>query len=125
MTWEGCEIRAQPDGGREFLLADPALSYIRIDGQSRLHFGKAELAIECPFTLQVGDTVHQLDPQDRASIGPLLTLYPDTITQLLMSSGGTLRATFASGALLTVEPHPRFEAWNICGFWCSPGGFED
>jgi hypothetical protein len=123
MPWEGCEIRESPDGGREFQLADPVLSWIRVDHQSRLQFGKAELVIECPFTLRVGGAQHDLDPKNRDALGPLLGLYPDTAETLTMTPDGTLTAVFASGSSLTVPPDPRYEAWNICGFWCPPGGF--
>lgn len=123
-TWPGCEVRELPDGGREFILTERQLSYLCIDMQSRLQFGEAQLAIETPFTLTTNDGSFELDPQDRGGLGPLLRLYPDEIVRLTMRRNGTLDATFASGSKLTVEPHPHYEAWNIAGFWCTPGGFE-
>jgi Family of unknown function (DUF6188) len=124
MPWEGCEIRELPDGGRVFELAEPMLSYIRIDHQTRLQFGEAELVIECPFSLRAADATHELDPEQRAALGPLLALYPDTMASLVMSPDGTLTATFESGRSVVVRPDRRYEAWNIGGFWCRPGGFE-
>jgi hypothetical protein len=123
-SWPGCEIRTLPDGGRDFILAQPRLTFIRIDMQSRLQFGEAQLEIECPFTLTTTDNFFQLDPQDRGALGPLLSLYPDEIVRLRMQPDGTLDATFASGSALMVKPHPKYEAWNIAGFWCPPGGFD-
>jgi hypothetical protein len=123
MSWPGCEIRELPDGSRSFEVVEPGLNWIRIDYQTRLQFGVAELAIESPFSLRVGDTVLNLDPNDRRGLGPLLALYPDSLTHLTMAPDGTLEAAFASGAVLTVLPDPRFEAWSIGGFWCPPGGF--
>jgi hypothetical protein len=123
-SWPGCEIRTLPDGGRDFILTEPKLSFIRIDMQSRLQFGEAQLEIETPFTLTTTDGSYELDPGDRAGLGPLLSLYPDQIVHLMMRRDGTLDATFASGSVLTVKPHPKYEAWNIAGFWCAPGGFE-
>jgi len=82
------------------------------------------LVIECPFTLRSGDEVDKFDPQDRARLGPLLALYPGRVERMAMTPDGTLEATFASGTVLSVPPHPRFEAWNIAGFWCPPGGFS-
>lgn len=42
---------------------------------------------------------------------------------------GTLTISFADGRQLKVEPHPRFEAWNVGGphplqLICVPGGGE-
>jgi hypothetical protein len=92
------------------------LSWIRVDHQSRLQFGQAELVIENAFTLRVAGAVHQLDPDERSALGPLLALYPDTMALLAMSPDGTLRGTFASGSSLTIPPHPYYEAWGLCGF---------
>jgi hypothetical protein len=123
-SWPGCDIRTLPDGGREFILTEPELSFIRIDMQSRLQFGQAELVIETPFTLTTTDGPYELDPADRAGLGSLLSLYPDLIVHLTMRRDGTLDATFASGSVLTVKPHQKYEAWSIAGFWCVPGGFD-
>jgi hypothetical protein len=122
-SWPGCEIRELPDGGREFILDEPRLGFIRISVQSRLQFGDAHLEIEQPFTLTTKGGTFQLDPEDRAALGPLLSLYPDEIARVAMRPDGTLDATFASGSTLVVRPHPKYEAWSIGGFWCPPGGF--
>jgi len=124
VPWAGCEIRERPDGGREFDLAEPTLSWIRIDFQVRLQFGEAELQIEGPFALRVLGNEHQLDPADRSGLGPLLAVYPDTAQTAAMDPDGTLRLLFVSGASLTVPPDDLYEAWNIGGFWCPPGGFR-
>jgi len=110
VTWPGVEIQELPDGGRVFEVAEPDLSWIRVDHQTSLQFGDAELVIECPFALRTGDTVIQLDPNDREGLGPLLALYPDSLVHLMMAPDGTLEAAFSSGAALTVPPDPRFEA---------------
>jgi hypothetical protein len=112
-----------PDGSRVFEVAEPSLSWIRIDYQTRLQFGEAELVVEGPFRLRVGGRECLLDPNDRGALGPLVGLYPDTLMRLTMAPDGTLEATFASGAVVSVPPHPRFESWSIGGFWCPPGGF--
>ncbi len=110
-------------GARRFDLVEPQLNWIRIDHLTTLKFGEAELGIEAPFTLEIDGQEYDLDPALRSGLGPLLTLYPDN-TGLAMEPGDTLRVTFVSGARLTVPPSPQFEAWNIGGFWCPPGGFH-
>lgn len=123
MSWEGCEIRELSGRGREFTLADPDLTWIAVNYQARLLFCRSECMIGGPFTLQMADALHDLDPNERAALGPLLALYPDTLTRLEMSPDGTLRGTSASGTLLTVPPDPQYADWNICGLWCPPCDF--
>src|SRR4051812_37074248 len=123
MSYPGVEIIETPDGGREFVFAERELTWIRIDFQTRLQFGEAELVIESPFRLSRANAEHDLDPNDRAGLGPLLALYPDTLERMTMTAEGILSATFVSGASVTVGPDPRYEAWNVGGFWCAAGGF--
>jgi Family of unknown function (DUF6188) len=80
--------------------------------------------IERPFSLRIGNTVIQLDPNDREGLGPLLALYSDSLARLTMAPDGTLEAVFSKGAAVTVPPDPHFEAWSIGGFWCPPGGMS-
>ena len=120
----GCEIEVMPDGGRRFHFAEPELSWIRISYQTTLRFGEAHLEIECPFTLKIGDTVHRLDPEDQQGLGPIIGIYPDSIVEAAMAPDGTLTASFAGGAQLTVPPDPDYEAWSVNGFFCMPGGFH-
>jgi hypothetical protein len=117
------EIRELPDSARVFEVSEPNLSWIRVDDQTRLQFGETELVIEGPFRLLVGATEIPLDPTDRGALGPLLGLYPDSLMRLTMARDGTLEATFASGAVISVPPSPRFEAWSIGGFSGPPSGF--
>jgi hypothetical protein len=123
VSYPGVQIIETADGGREFVLAERGLTWIRIDFQTRLQFGEAELVIETPFRLSRANAEHSLDPKDRAGLGPLLALYPDTLGRMTMTAEGTLSALFVSGATLTVPPDPRYEAWNLGGFWCVAGGF--
>jgi hypothetical protein len=55
------------------------LSFIRIDHQTRLQFEDTEVVIELPFVLESAGTRRELDPEDRAALGPVLALYPDSL----------------------------------------------
>jgi hypothetical protein len=123
MSYPGVQIIETAGGGREFVIAEPELTWIRVDFQTRLQFRDAELVIETPFSLTRAATEQHLDPNDRAGLGPLLALYPDTLQRMTMTPDGTLTAVFTSGVSLTVRPDPHYEAWNVGGFWCTPGGF--
>ena len=115
---------AAADGERRFEADDPALTYVAVNFQTRLRFGRTEVVIESPFRLTVGDARHDLDPNDRSGLGPLLAVYPDILDRISMSSRGTLTLTFVSGASLTVEPDDHYEAWSVDDFFCPPGGFN-
>jgi Family of unknown function (DUF6188) len=110
---EGCLIRELPDGGREFVLEEPALSFIRIDHQSRLRFGRTEVMIGGPFTLELGGTVHHLSPQRWGALGPLVALYPSSVRWLWSSAQGELKMVFQHGAVLTVPTDPISTAWSV------------
>lgn len=60
-------------GGRD-------MTFIRVDHQTRLQFGEFEVVIEGPFRVTAPDgSEHNLDPGVRASLGPVLALYPDAL----------------------------------------------
>ena len=103
------------------------VTFIRIDHETRLQVGEVEVVIESPFTLTVDGREYLLDPGERRGLGPLLALYPDTLTEASTRSDGTLLLAFASGATITVSPDSKYEAWSIVGpgsalIVCQPGG---
>jgi hypothetical protein len=119
---DGCRIRELPDGGREFVLDEPALSYIRIDHQARLQFGRTEVAIGSPFLLAMAGAVHRLDPEQPGTLGPLLALFPGSLRWLWASAGGELAAVFDNGAQVTVVPDRAGQAWSVGTVHDAPGG---
>jgi hypothetical protein len=119
---DGCRIRELPDGGREFVLDQTALSFIRIDDQSRLRFGLTEVAIASPFVLATGGRVYHMSPQRSDGLGPLVALYPGSVRWMWTSPEGELRVVFDSGAVLTVSPDPVSTAWSVGNVYAEPGG---
>ena len=119
---DGCRIRELPDGGREFVLDEPVLSYIRIDHRTRLQFGRTEVAIDSPFVLALAGAVHRLDPRQRDALGPLLALFPGSLRWLWASVGGELTAAFDGGARVTVAPDPVGKAWSVGAVDHAAGG---
>jgi hypothetical protein len=111
---------------RPLPIADPDLTYIRIDHQSRLRFGEVEIVIKCPFVLTVDDAVYHLDPEERIDLGPLLALYPDSLAAAYVSKGAALHLDFDSGATVVVPQHAQYEAWEAYDdhgwlLLCTPG----
>jgi Family of unknown function (DUF6188) len=118
--------RFQQAGERELDLTLGDVTFIRIDHQTRLQVGGVEVVIQSPFTLRVGEREYALGPGERGSLGPLLALYPDTLSAASTDSDGTLHLTLGSGATITVPPDPRYEPWQVVGpgsamIVCMPG----
>lgn len=119
---EGCWIRELPDGGREFVLEETTLSFIRIDHQSRLRFGRTEVMIGSPFELELDGVVHHLSPQRWDALGPLVALYPGSVRWLWTSAEGELTLVFHHRAVLTVSPDPSSTAWSVGNVYAQTGG---
>ncbi len=111
-----------PDGGREFVLDQPDLSFIRIDDLSRLQFGRTEVAIGSPFEVEIRGIVHRLDPARTEGLGPFVSLFPGSVRWLWTSAEGRLTAVFTSGARITVTPDAVTKAWSVGSVFCMPGG---
>lgn len=107
-------------------LAPSALTFVRIDHQARLQFEEVEVIIENAFSLEIGGNRYDLDPGDRAGLGPLLSLYPSTLESANLDPDGTLHLSFDNAASIAVPPHPIYEPWQISGpstalVVCTPG----
>ena len=118
------------DDHRTFRISLCDLSFIRIDHQTRLQFGGTEVVIESPFVLEVSGNRYELDPGERATLGPVLSLYPDSLSSASVDNAGTLFLRFASGATIRVDQDPQFEAWQVngpgnCLVVCTPGTTGD
>ena len=115
---------------RALAIEQTALDYIQIDFQARLQFGDVEVVIECPFVLTVDNVVYRLDPEERAGLGPLLALYPASLSAAYVSERASLHLTFDSGATIVVPQHIQYEAWQVHDDkgWllvCTPGTSGD
>lgn len=95
------------------------LTFLRVDHQVRLQCGEIEVVIESPFVLRTGEHEYPLDPEERRGLGPLLGVYPNTLTSASVDDKATLRLTFTDETTITVPADPQYEAWQING----PGTF--
>lgn len=119
---DGSEERGhavQVDPGFCLKLPPEDLTFIRIDWQVHLQFGSAEVVIGCPFVVSTASQQHQLDPEVRAHLGPLLDLFPDALSTAAVAIDGTLGLSFVSGTSITVPPDADYEAWQVSG----PAGY--
>jgi hypothetical protein len=100
-------------GHRALTIEETDLTCIRIDHHARLQFGNVEVVIECPFVLTIDGAVHQLDPVARVALGPLLALYPASLSAAYASERAALHLDFDSGATLVVPQDAEYEAWQV------------
>jgi hypothetical protein len=98
---------------RTLAIEPTELTYIRIDHQVRLQFGKVEIVIECPFVLTADGVVHQLDPASRKDLGPLLAVYPAALSAAYRTQSAELHVEFDSGATIVVPQDADYEAWQV------------
>ena len=104
------------------------MTFVRVDHQTRLQFGDSEIVIESPFRVTAPDgNEYDLDPGERASLGPVLDLYPNVLVTVTVDAEASLRLAFDSGATLDVPADLDFEAWQVNGpdgflAVCMPGG---
>lgn len=104
-----------PGGDYSLRIDDSDLAFIRIDFRTLLQFGATEVTIGCPFSLRRQGSEEHLDPEDRDSLGSILSLYPDSLRAASIDSGGTLLLKFVSGAEIAVPQNPVYEAWQVKG----------
>ncbi|MGE3327609.1 MAG: DUF6188 family protein [Acidimicrobiia bacterium] len=118
LLFEGHAV--QPPPGVLDRVVGQDLTFVRVDHQTRLQFGDFEIVIEGPFRVTTSDgTDHRLDAALRASLGPVLDLFPDSLIAATVEADASLRLRLASGATLDVPADFEFEAWQVNG----PGGF--
>jgi hypothetical protein len=106
------------------------LDFIRIDHQARLQFGEVEIVIECPFVVTLDGVAHRLDPRARGDLGPLLAVYPASLSVAYISEAAALHLEFDSGATIVVAADADYEAWQVCNgrrslIACLPGTTGD
>ncbi len=106
-------IRELPDGGHEFVLEDPVLDSIVVDGAVTLRFGRTDVTVSGTCSIEVDGVEHRLDPHISDSLAPLLSTYPGSARWLWASPAGGLTLVMMQGQRLVVpEPVVR-SAWSV------------
>jgi len=110
---DGVQVRELPDGGREFVLEDPVLRALVVDGGVTLRFGRTDVVVAGPCTLDVDGTGHRLDPAVPESLSPLLSCDPGSARWLWASPEGRLTVVLMQGQRLVVPGPPLPGAWSV------------
>ena len=100
-------------------LAARRVSQLRFDHAFGLEFHEDgngfSLRIGVPFTMTIGDASFSYDPERCVECGPLLALLHTRVVSATAGSTGRLDIVLTDDRSLHVEPHPRFEAWELVG----------
>lgn len=73
------------------------------------------IRISTVFTVSAGTGAAMYEPEEAASLGPLLDLHKVEVRSGEVRKDGRLRLSFADGRELTVEPHDQYEAFSVTG----------
>ena len=93
--------------------------------------GSLEIRFGAPFIYREPDgQERRIDLEEPEQLAPLLTVLGAYMTMIVVSRSGDLVVQFADSSELRVEPHPRFEAWELHGggtlegmsYFADPGG---
>ena len=112
-------VRELPDGGHEFVLEDPVLQSLVIDGGVTLRFGRTDVVVRVPCALEVDGIGHRLDPRAPESLAPILSCHPGTARWVWSSVDGRLTVVWMQGQCLVVPEPPEPWAWSVGG-WSAP-----
>lgn len=108
-------LRELPDGGHEFVLDDPVLRAVVVDGGVTLRFGRTDVVLTARCTLELDGVVHRLDPAAPHSLAPLLSCYPGSVRWLWAAPDGRLTLVLMQGQRLEVPGPPDRGAWSVGG----------
>ena len=112
---DGVLVRELPDGGSEFVLENPVLSTLVVDGGLTLRFGRTEVAVAGPCSLELDGVSHRLDPRVPHTLAPLLSCIPGTARWLWSSTDGSLTVVLMQGQRLVVPGRPVPSPWTVGG----------
>jgi len=109
----GRQVDPRSEWSLRFEPAD--LDWIMVDHTVRLGFGPATAVLLSAFQIVIEGAEQDLGPAQRGGLGPLLELYPNSLSSALVEDDGTLRLSLASGAAIVCPPSPAYEAWQVSG----------
>jgi hypothetical protein len=110
---QGRVVHPGPDWSLK--LEPPDLSFVRVDHEIRLHFESTVVVVATHFELRTVDETHELSPENRAELGPLLDVYPDSLAKASVDADCSLVLDFVSGSRIFVPPDEYYEAWQVQG----------
>lgn len=117
-------MRELPDGGREFVLDDPELRAVSVDGAAHLCFGALDVALSAPGVILRNGYLEHFCPGDTHTLTGLLDLYPATVQWAWSTVTGRLVIVFVDETRLSVPRAPTTRAWSVGSVYCLAGNEE-
>jgi hypothetical protein len=90
-----------------------------------------EIRFGVPFQLVLADaSSREIDPEAPEQVAPLLTSIGREVLRLTVTRSGSLELRLSDGSVISVDSHPRYEAFEVVGggalegmgYLASPGG---
>ncbi len=119
--WAGVLTRELPDGGQEFVLDDPVLARLVLDGRVTFRFGLIDVTVSGCFDLEVDQVRYRCDPGRPDTLAPLLALCPGTARWLWARPDGTLTLECMQGQRLVVPAPVPAATWSVAP-WSAAAG---
>ncbi len=114
-TSDCVQVGELPDGGHEFVLDDPVLRSLTVDGRVTLRLGRIDVVVGGPCSLEVDGVCYQLDPSTPETPTPLLSCFPGTARWVWSSPDGRLTLDSMQGQRLVVSGTVVPTAWSVGG----------
>jgi Family of unknown function (DUF6188) len=96
-------------------VAGAVVTQVQIDYAFGLDIDTVHVRIECPFAVEQAGETSVFDPNEWATLGPLVRLHQATIKSGSVRKDGILRLEFTDGTTITCEPHDQYEAFKVSG----------
>jgi len=114
-------------------LIDGRVARIQIDFRLGIDLSDSEvkdvatLYIETEFSVKNDDSIVQINPENTATLSPILKFFNKEVEQIRIAKTGQLVLYFRDGQSIEVPPNKRYEAWQLgvppnILLVCSPGG---
>ena len=90
-----------------------------------------EIRFGVPFQLVLADaSSREIDPEAPEQVAPLLTAIGREVLRLTVTRSGSLELRLSDGSVISVDSHPRYEAFEVVGggalegmaYLATPGG---
>ena len=110
------------DGRWTLPIGDGTISQISVDHAFSLVVDSdTVIRFETPFSWFDGTTEHTIDPSQPESLGPLVHLVHQEVSEVSVTEPGShLAVTLSDGQWLRSSAHDQYEAWTATATWGIP-----
>ncbi|MGH9885828.1 MAG: DUF6188 family protein [bacterium] len=75
-----------------------------------------EIRFAVPFRIALADgSSREIDPEASEQVAPMLTAIGREVVRLVVTRRGALELSLSDGSVVSVDSHPRYEAFEVNG----------